>query len=64
MIRVTGEGISMIGGAGFVDETDMVVSEGKDILGEVVVKLLGTAVILEILVIGEDVDNELGTKKR
>ena len=51
----------MIGRAWFMDKADVVIAEGKDVVGEVAVDLLGAVIILKILVIGEDINNEFGS---
>ena len=44
-------------------KVNIVVAEGQDVAGEAVVDFLGATIILEIFVIGEDVDNKLGTQQ-
>ena len=61
MVRATGQSIGAVGGARLMDEADVVVAEREDIVSEATVDFLGAAVILEVLVIGKDVDEEFGS---
>ena len=62
MVWVAGQGISVIGSAGFMEEADVVVTERQNIAGETAVDLLGALVILAVLVVGENIDDELGSE--
>ena len=45
-----------------MEEADVVVAERKDVAGEATVDFLGATVILKVLVIGKDVNEELGSQ--
>ena len=45
-----------------MEKVNVVVSKGQDIAGEAAVDFLGAAIILEVLVVSEDVDDELGAQ--
>ena len=62
MVRATGEGIGVIGHPWLVEKMDVVVAEGKNIAGEAAVDLLGTAIVLKVLVVGEDIYDKLGSQ--
>ena len=57
------QSVGAIGGAGFVKEPNVVVAEGQDVAGKAAVNFLGAAVVLEVLVVGEDVDDEFGAQQ-
>ena len=42
---------------------DVVVAESEDIAGKTVIDLLGTAIVLKVLVIGEDINDELSSQQ-
>ena len=46
-----------------MEEADVVVAERQNIAGEMTVDLLGASVILEVFVVGENVNDELGAKQ-
>ena len=52
------QGIGAIGSARFMEEADVVIAEREDVAGKATINFLGASVILEVLVVGEDVDNE------
>ena len=56
------QGISAIGSAWLMEKADVVVAEGEDVAGEATVDLLGASVILEVLVVGENVDDKFGSE--
>ena len=43
-----------------MEEADVVVAKGQDIVGKAAVDFLGAMIILEVLVVGEDIDDEFG----
>jgi hypothetical protein len=57
---VAGQGICAIGGSQFMEEVDVVVAKGQDVVGKAVVDFLGATIILEVLVVSEDIDDEFG----
>ena len=62
VVWAAGQGIGAIGSAQFMEKADVVVAECQDVLGEATVDFLGAAIILEVLVVSEDVDDELGAQ--
>ena len=64
IIRMIGEGVSIIRGVRFIEEADVIVSKGEVIVGKVVINFLGAMIVLETFMVGKDVDNELGTKEK
>ena len=60
VVGAAGEGIGAIGSARLVEEADVVITERQNVAGKTTVDFLGAAVILEVLVIGENIDDELG----
>ena len=46
-----------------MEEADVVVAEREDVVSEAMVDFLGAPVILEVLVVGENVNNELGSEE-
>ena len=62
MVRVARQGIGAIGSAWFMEEVDVVIAEREDVVGKATIDFLGASVILEVLVVGEDVDNEFGSE--
>ena len=44
-------------------EPDVVVAEREDVAGEAAVNFLGAAVVLEVLVVGKDVDYEFSAEQ-
>ena len=63
MIGAAREGVGAVGSARLVEEADVVVAECQDVASEAAIDFLGTAIILEILVISENVDDEFGTEE-
>ena len=61
MVQAVGEGIGAVGCPWFMEKADVVITEGKNIAGEMVVDLLGAAIVLKVLVISEDVYDKLGS---
>ena len=47
-----------------MEEADVVVAEREDVAGEATVDFLGAAVILEVLVVGENVDDKFGSEEK
>ena len=45
-----------------MEEADVVVAECEDVAGEATVDFLGAPVILEVLVVGENIDNKFGSE--
>ena len=45
-----------------MEEADVVVAKGQDIVGKAAVDFLGTTIVLEVLVVSEDIDDELGAQ--
>ena len=43
-------------------EADVVITEREDVVSEATVDFLGAPVILEVLVVGENIDDKLGAK--
>ena len=62
VVGSSGQGICTIGGAWFMEETDVVVAKGQDIVGKAAVDFLGTMIVLEVLVVSEDINDELGAQ--
>ena len=60
VIRAARQGIGAIRGTWLMEEADVVVAEREDVASEAAVDFLGAAVILEVLVVGEDVDDKFG----
>ena len=46
-----------------MEEADVVVAECQDVAGKAAIDFLGAAVVLEVLVISENVDDKFGTEK-
>ena len=46
-----------------MEEADVVVAKGQDVAGETMVDFQGTAVILEVLVVGKNIDDEFGAEQ-
>ena len=63
MVWAVREGVSTIGGSWLVDEVNVIVAKGEDITGETAVDLLRAAVVLEILMVGEHVNDELSSQQ-
>ena len=61
MVGMVGQGISTVGHPWFMEKVNVVVSEGEDVMGKVAVDFLGAAVVLKVLVVGEDINNEFGS---
>ena len=64
MVRAARESIHMVGHPWFVKEMDIVVAQGEDVASKAAVNLLGASVVLEILVIGKNINNESGTQQQ
>ena len=62
VVQVVGQGVSTIGGSWFMEEVDVVVAKGQDVVSEAMVDFLGATIVLEVLVVGEDIYDELGAK--
>ena len=62
VVRAVRQGISAIGSTWLVEEADVVVAEREDVASEATVDFLGALVILEVLVVGENIDDELGSE--
>ena len=63
IIRAAREGVGAIGGARFMDKDDIVIAERENVAGDTAVNMLGGAVILEVLMIGDDCDAVSGAHK-
>ena len=61
VVWAAGQGICAVRGARFMEEADVVVTKGQDIVCKVAVNFLGASIILEVLVVGEDIDDEFST---
>jgi hypothetical protein len=46
-----------------MEEADVVITERKDVSSEATVYLLGTAIILEVLVVGKNINNKFGSEE-
>ena len=46
-----------------MDEADIVVTEGKNVAGETAIDFLRAAIVLKVLMVGEDIDNEFGSQQ-
>ena len=46
-----------------MEEADVVVAKSQDVAGKAAVDLLGAAIILEVLVVGKNIDDEFGAKQ-
>ena len=46
-----------------MEEADIVVAKHEDVASETTVDFLGTSVVLEVLVVGKDIDNKFGSKE-
>ena len=64
VVRAARQGIGTIGSARLVEEADVVVAEHEDVAGKASVDFLGAAVILEVLVVGENIDDEFGAEEK
>ena len=62
VVWAAGQGIGMIGSSWFMEEVDVVVAESQDVVGKATVDFLGAAIILEVLVVGKNIDDEFGTE--
>ena len=56
VVRAARKSIGAIGGAGFMDEGDVVVAKCKNITGDTSIDMLGGAIILEVLVVRDNSD--------
>ena len=63
IVRAAREGVGAISGAWFMDKDEVVVAKRKDVTGDAAVDMLGGAVILKILVVGDDSDTVGGAHK-
>ena len=63
MVQSVRESVGVIGCPWFVEKADVVVAESEDIAGKTVIDLLGTAIVMEVLVIGEDINDELSSQQ-
>ena len=61
VVRMTGEGISVVGRTWFVKQVNVVVTKCEDIASEMVVDLLRAAIVLEILMIGENINDKFSS---
>ena len=62
VVRVARQGIGAIGSARLMEEADVVIAEREDVAGEATVDFLGAPIILEVLVVGENIDDEFGSE--
>ena len=60
MVWVVGQGVGAIGCPRFMKKADVVVTKGQDVAGKVAVDFLGAAIVLKVLVVGEDIYDKLG----
>ena len=63
VVWVARQGIGAIGSTRLMEEADVVVAEHEDVAGEATVDFLGAPVVLEVLVVGENVDDEFGSEQ-
>ena len=63
VIRAVRQGIGAIGSTRLMKEADVVVAEHEDVACEATVDFLGASVILEVLVVGENVDDKFGSEQ-
>ena len=59
MVWVAGEGIGMVRHAGFMDEVDIVVTQGENVAGKMAIDFLRAVIVLKVLMVGEDVNDKL-----
>jgi hypothetical protein len=62
VVQAARQGVGAIGSARLMEEANVVVAEREDIVGKATVNFLGAPVILEVLVVGENVDDEFGSE--
>ena len=46
-----------------MEEVDVVIAKSQDVAGKAPVDFLGTTIILEVLVVGKNIDDEFGTEQ-
>ena len=63
VVWVARQGIGAIGSTGLMEEADVVVAEREDVASETMVDFLGASVILEVLVVGENIDDKFGSEE-
>ena len=63
MVRAARQGIGAIGSTGLMEEADVIVAKREDVASEATVDFLGTPVVLEVLVVGENINDEFGSKE-
>lgn len=56
------EGIGVVGCSQFMEEADIVVAKGENVVGEAAVDLLRAVVVLEVLVVSKDVNDEFSAQ--
>ena len=59
-VRLSGEGICFVGSSQLVDKLEVVICQFRKVVGYASVDALWVAIILEILVVGEDDDGVWG----
>ena len=62
VVWAAGQGICVIGGSWLMEEADVVVAKGQDVVSKGVVDFLGAAIILQVLMVSEDIDDEFGAQ--
>ena len=62
VVQTARQGIGAIGSTRLMEEADVVVAEREDVVGEATVDFLGAPVILEVLVVGKNVDDKFGSE--
>ena len=63
VVQAVGKSISAIGRPRLVKKINVVVAEGENIVGKTVVDFLRAAIVLQVLVVGEDINNELSSQQ-
>ena len=63
VVQVAGKGVSAVGHPRLVKKVDIIVAEGEDIVGKMTVNFLGATIVLEVLVVGEYVDDKLSSQQ-
>ena len=60
MVWAAGQGVCAVGGSRFMEKVDVIVSKSQDIAGKAAVDFLRAAIILEVLVVSEDINDKFG----
>ena len=63
VVRAVRQGIGAIGRTWLMEKADVIVAEREDVASDATVDFLRAPVILEVLVVGEDVDNKFGSEE-